>query len=242
MKTLFQTIYEFKGGPSDFEDLLLELHLKFFDNLYAVYPQKQRAMRAVQYIVFTYSKDSHFIQRGESWQTVKERIAATLELDDEQFAELVRFEFKYVPAPKKSAGKATRARGVEEVDPMVDDVEDDGVEEVEASEYNVSRIITAISQYLDYQNDPATKHLLRMKELYEQVSLASVQMITKNKKGDIDWEQKSHCQKEAHRLYGEIENMEQKIAASNAGLREPIKELTEAKKRAPVTALRPEIR
>lgn len=224
MESLFNRVLNFKGGDMDFEDHLTEMNLKFFDNLYAVYPQKDRARKAVKYIVFAYSKNSDYLLSGESWSEIKDRVAKLVELDEEMYNEMVNFQFKFV-------AKKTKKEEEEEAD--------DGTGEVEANEYNVKKIVQCITDFLEYEGSKMNKHLRRMYDLYEQFSSASVNMITKGKNGAIDWDQKSLCQKEASRLYNEIEEWEQKIANTNAPLKKPIEELKTVRKK--VTSLRPEV-
>jgi len=224
METLYSRLSSFEGNNMDFEDQLSDLNLTFFDNLYAVYPQKDRARKAVMYILYAYSKDSVFILANENWSTTKQRAAKKAGLDEEMINELVKFEFKFVAKEKKD-------KDAEEID--------DGTGELEANEYNVTKIVKAINDFLDYQSDKINKHLRRMNDLYEQLSSASVAMITKGKSGAIDWEQKANCQKEASRLFKEIEEWEQKLLNESNLLKPAIDEITDRKKI--VKTLRPEV-
>lgn len=224
MESLFHRLTNFKGGDSDFKEYIEDLNLSFFFNMYAVYPTVERARKAIMFIVWTYSRESDFVLAGEAWGLCKERVALKVSLDEEMVNELVKFEFKYVE-------KKTEKQKEEE--------DDDGTGELEANEYNVTKIVKCINDYLEYQDDKINKHLKRMHDLYEQFSSASVAMITKGKSGVIDWDQKALCQKEANRLYDEIETWEQKLTNQSSASRTAIEELKSVRKK--VTSLRPEV-
>jgi hypothetical protein len=234
MKSLFQLLTEFQGNDMDFEDLLSDLKLKFFDNLYAIYPTKERARAAVEYIVYAYSRDSYLVTSGESWANCKERAADKADLNQEQRNELVNFEFKLVPKEKKSNGKA---KGKDEVDEIE---KDEDLAELKASDHNIAKIIVCINAYLNHQNDKINRHLRRMYDLYEQLSQAAVNMKA-DSSGGIDWKQKIDNQNAANKLFDDIEIWEQKLEAKNANLRPAQKEIGE-KKKIVATSLRPEAR
>lgn len=227
MKSLFESITTFSGSHEDFHDHLQKLNvMEVFSNMYAVYPEKYKARRAVLYVLYTYSRESPYILKFEGIDKTKGRAAQHAELDPEMYNDLVKFEFKYVVKEKQSK---TKANGADEVDEI--NTEEDGTEKVEADNYAVSRIISCINKWLAYQDDRTFTHVMRMKDHYEQVSVAAHSMIKKNSAGEIDWKQKADCQDQANKLLKEIEEWETKLANKNAELKEVVEEVRTLERR-----------
>lgn len=203
MRSMYQALTSFEGNGDEFHDYLKKMQLSIFDNIYAVYPDRDKCQKAIIYILHAYSVDSEFVVSGESWTTSKERCAGNAGLDENQIRELVHFEWSFSPKEKKEKKED-------------ESEEDDGTEELVANDYAVNKIIQVIEGWLKYQNDKWHTHLLRMKDNYEQVSEASHSMP---KKGNyVDHTLKSQWLKESNELFEMIDIWEEKLALRQGNL------------------------
>lgn len=100
----------------------------------------------------------------------------------------------------------------------------------------------AIRRYLDYQGGKAHKHLMMLKEQYDQFVNSAIENI----KGDdekINWDQKFKNGGYATKLYQQIAEWEQRIEVDNVPLKRPLEEFKEVetkKDNAKKFSLRPE--
>lgn len=93
-----------------------------------------------------------------------------------------------------------------------------------------------IRKYLDFQQSTQFKHLVMLKDLYNQMVNASIENIT-DKDGIIMYDQKMKNQKHAKELYQEINEWEQRIEVDSVTLSKPIEQV-EARVKKDVRSLR----
>jgi hypothetical protein len=186
-----------------------------------VYPNRCEAKKATLYIVNVYSIHSDLLEFGTTPLKVKQRAVERLNLSEIMRDELMEFKLSY--ATKATERKATKAGSKAEVDAIP---EEDGIEELvvtENSKYAIEKIITTIDNFLKYQDDPIAAHILRKKDHYQQVSLASQRMPIKN--GEVDWDLKMKLNTQADKLMAEIEEWENKLKERNKALQPQKKEV-----------------
>jgi hypothetical protein len=143
-------------------------------------------------------------------------------------------EFRFVYHTKATDRKATKTGDRADVDAIP---EEDGIEEIQADPYHVEKIITVINNFLEYQDEPIATHILRKKDLYDQISRAAHRMIMVDETGKINWKEKRDLNKQADELMVEIQEWEEKLLKRNESIRLQSNEVKELKRKV-LTTLR----
>lgn len=84
----------------------------------------------------------------------------------------------------------------------------------------------SVRKYLDFQFSTQFKHLVMLKDLYQQMVNAAIENIT-DKDDIIMYDQKMKNSKHAKELYSEIAEWEQRIEQDTATLTKPIEQVNE---------------
>lgn len=87
-----------------------------------------------------------------------------------------------------------------------------------------------VRKYLDYQNSKPFKHLIMLKDLYEQMVNSAIENIT-DKDEKTNYDQKKKNAEHAAKLYHEINEWEQRIEMDNIRLKKPVDEFKEKEKK-----------
>lgn len=92
---------------------------------------------------------------------------------------------------------------------------------------NVTR---TIRKYLDYQGGKAHKHLMMLKDLYDQMVNSAIENI-KDGNENTNYDQKKKNAEHASKLYSEINEWEQKIEVTNTPLKKATDEFVAQEKK-----------
>lgn len=96
-----------------------------------------------------------------------------------------------------------------------------------------------IRKYLDYQNNKPFKHIMMLKDLYEQMVNSAIEDI-KDKDEKTNYDQKKKNAEHASKLYLEIHEWEQRLEMENVRLKKPVDEFKEVEKKKDALNLRVE--
>lgn len=88
----------------------------------------------------------------------------------------------------------------------------------------------SVRKYLDYQNSKPLKHLLMLKDLYEQMVNSAIENIT-DSNGVVLFDQKVKNAKHAEEIYSKITEWEMRINEENTKLNKPIEQLKSVEKK-----------
>lgn len=229
MKSLYDVLTTARVDSNGFKDLLEEYQvMDIFGGLYALYAPFE-AKKAALYILYVYTINSPYVLQNEPLIKGKQRGCEKAGLTDKMRNELV--EFQYIFKTKATERELKNTDEVDSIEP------EDATEELKADEYRVEKIITVINAYLDYQDEPLASHLLRKKDLYDQMAVNSHRMIRKG--NDVDFKVKMEANKYADDLFREIMEYEKQLQAKNASVKAQKEDIKEVERKV-FNSIRPE--
>lgn len=196
---VYKELLQYEDVAGDMVGRIKELGLfdifEKLDNYY--FHQSQLFNRALFFILHAYSLDSKFHVFGQDWFAIKASIANKVGISvEEPFVE--------------------RETGVDKIEKILlwDDL----------MILKSKACVDTINNYLLYQGNKNFRHLIVIKEQYEQMISGALDPIVKSS-GEIDFDQKNRNRTYATQILSEINEWESKIANENVSLKDAMAEM-----------------